>query len=329
MVSFGVLSKRLPVNKTELKSWMCKRRSFCVAALTPVQRLFASDDLPTRRDLSDLTIESVSALIHKKRVSPVEPTYACLRRIEEFNPRINAFITVMAKTANEQAAKLELEMLHGGWRGPLHGIPMAIKDNIDTAGVKTTCASALFANRIPEYDAEVVSRLKSAGAIILGKLNMHEFAHGTTSVISHYGPVHNPWNRDHIAGGSSGGAGAAVAARLCYGAVGTDTGASIRAPAACCGIVGLKPTYGLVSTRGVVPDSWSFDHVGPMCRTAADTAIMLSCMAGYDPEDGASIAGALATTCDRHTGILATLGSAACSQTKQGIGTSRSRSTKP
>jgi aspartyl-tRNA(Asn)/glutamyl-tRNA(Gln) amidotransferase subunit A len=253
------------------------------------QLLFASQSLASVGYPTGLSIEAVSALVRKKHVSPVELTSACLQRIEQLNPKINAFITVMARESSAKAKEAEGEILRGRWRGPLHGIPIGIKDNIDTAGVKTSCASALFADRVPERDAEVVRLLKSAGAIIIGKLNMHEFAHGTTSVISHYGPVRNPWNPDYIAGGSSGGAGAAVAARLCYGAIGTDTGASIRAPAACCGIAGLKPTYGLVSARGVVPDSWSFDHVGPMCRSSADIAIMLSSIAGFDREDAASI----------------------------------------
>jgi aspartyl-tRNA(Asn)/glutamyl-tRNA(Gln) amidotransferase subunit A len=240
-------------------------------------------------EFTSLTLSEAAEHMRRRTISPLDLTKACLERIEQVNPKLNAFITVNAQAAIAQAKELEHELNRRRWRGPLHGMPIALKDNIDTAGVKTTCASALFADRVPADDAEVVRRLKSAGGIILGKLNMHEFAHGTTSVISHYGPVRNPWNRDHIAGGSSGGSGAAVAARLCYGAVGTDTGASIRLPAACCGIVGLKPTYGLVSARGVVPDSWSFDHIGPMCRTATDAAIMLSAMAGYDPEDPASI----------------------------------------
>ena len=226
--------------------------------------------------------------MRRKSVSPVDLAQACLQKIERLNPKLNAFITVTGEQALAQAHQLDSERRRGKWRGPLHGIPVALKDNIDTAGVPTTAASAVFANRIPTDDAEVVRRLQAAGAIIVGKLNMHEFAHGTTSAISHFGPVHNPWQLDHIAGGSSGGSAAAVAAGLCYAAIGTDTGGSIRLPAACCGIVGLKPTYGLASARGVIPDSWSFDHVGPMCRTVADSAILLSSIAGYDPEDGAS-----------------------------------------
>jgi aspartyl-tRNA(Asn)/glutamyl-tRNA(Gln) amidotransferase subunit A len=158
----------------------------------------------------------------------------------------------------------------------------------DTAGVRTTAASALFKDRVPTQDAEVVRRLKAAGAVFLGKTNMHEFAYGATSVVSHFGAVHNPWELNHIAGGSSGGSAAAVAAELCYGALGSDTGGSIRGPAACCGIVGFKPTYGLVSTRGVIPLSWSRDHVGPMTRTVADAAIILQAIAGYDIEETTS-----------------------------------------
>lgn len=236
-------------------------------------------------DLTSLSLQEASRLVRNKAVSPVDLTRACLERIQRLNPTLNAFITVTAQQALAQAHELEKERQRGRWRGPLHGIPIALKDNIDTEGVRTTAASALFANRIPTEDAEVVRRLKAAGAVIVGKLNMHEFAHGTTSAISHFGPVHNPWKLDRIACGSSGGSAAAVAAGLCYGAIGTDTGASVRLPAACCGIVGLKPTYGLVSARGVIPDSWSFDHVGPMCRTVTDTALLLSAIVGYDPNE--------------------------------------------
>ncbi len=194
-----------------------------------------------------------------------------------------------------EARTAEAEIARGHWRGPLHGIPIALKDNVDTAGVRTTAASAVFRDRVPTEDAEVVLRLRAAGAVLLGKLNMHEFAQGTTSAISGFGPVHNPWDLERVAGGSSGGCGAAVAASLCFGAVGTDTGGSIRIPAACCGIVGLRPTFGIVSTRGVVPVSTSFDCVGPMCRTVTDTALMFRAMtdhqlaADYDPEAPPSI----------------------------------------
>jgi aspartyl-tRNA(Asn)/glutamyl-tRNA(Gln) amidotransferase subunit A len=228
------------------------------------------------------TLQQASEQIRAKKISPVELTRACLDRIALLNPRLNAFITVMTEQALIQARALEAELHAGKWRGPLHGIPIGLKDLYDTAGVKTTCASAVFANRVPAEDAEVVVRLKRAGAVLIGKQNMHEFAYGATSVTSHFGPVHNPWNVGRIAGGSSGGSAAAVAAGLCFGALGSDTGGSIRQPAAYCGITGLKATYGRVSTRGVVPLSWSLDHAGPLCRTAADTALLLETIAGYD-----------------------------------------------
>src|SRR5207302_1382395 len=200
----------------------------------------------------------------RKKISPVEITRACLVRIEALNPLLNAFITVTAESALAEARQAESEVQKGMWRGPLHGIPIALKDLFDTAGVRTTAASALFKDRVPEQDAEVVRRLKAAGAVLLGKLNMHEFAYGGSSTVSNFGAVHNPWEPTYSTGGSSGGSAAAVAAGLCFGALGSDTGGSVRQPAAYCGIVGLKPTYGLVSTRGVIPLSWSLDHVGPM-----------------------------------------------------------------
>ena len=241
-------------------------------------------------DPAQLDLRDAGRAVRARSLSPVELTRACLERITRLDRRLNAFITVTAERALADARQAEDEVAKGRWRGPLHGIPIALKDNVDTAGVRTTAASWVFADRVPTEDAEVVQRLKAAGAIVLGKLNMHEFALGTTSAISHYGPVHNPWDVERIAGGSSGGSGASVAASLCFGAVGTDTGGSIRIPAACCGIVGLKPTYGVISARGVVPVSTSFDHVGPMCRTVADTALMFRAMTDhrvateFDPE---------------------------------------------
>ena len=232
-------------------------------------------------DLAELDLAEVSRRVRDRSLLPVELTNACLQRIERFNPRLNAFITVTTGLALAEARAAEQEVAKGNWRGPLHGIPTALKDNIDTAGVRTTAASAVFENRVPAEDAEVVRRLKAAGAVFLGKLNMHEFALGTTSAISHFGPVHNPWDLARVAGGSSGGTGAAVAASLCFGAVGTDTGGSNRIPAACCGVVGLKPSYSVVSTRGVIPVSGAFDHVGPMCRTVRDTALLFRAMTDH------------------------------------------------
>ncbi len=227
----------------------------------------------------ELSIAEVSELLRRKEISPVDLTNACLARIEQLNPTLNAFITVMHDSALAQAHAAENEIRTGGWRGPLHGVPIGLKDLIDTAGTKTTCGSALFADRVPTEDAEVVRRLKAAGAVLIGKQNMQEFAWGGTSASSYYGPVRNPWDVERIAGGSSGGSAAAVAAGMCFGAIGTDTGGSVREPAAFCGLVGLKPTHGNVSSRGVFPLSPSLDHVGPLCRTVTDTALMLQVIA--------------------------------------------------
>jgi aspartyl-tRNA(Asn)/glutamyl-tRNA(Gln) amidotransferase subunit A len=240
-------------------------------------------------ELIDLSIRDASEMVRRRKVSPVELTNACLAQIDKLNPTLNAFITVTRESAAAEARAAEAEIQRGKWRGPLHGIPIALKDLFDTAGVRTTAGSGVFKDRVPTEDAEVVRRLKAAGAVSLGKTNMHEFAFGGSSLVTYFGGVHNPWERAHIAGGSSGGSAAAVAGRLCYGALGSDTAGSIRQPAAYCGIVGLKPTYGLVSARGVIPLSWSLDHVGPLARTVGDTAILLQAIAGYDPEDTGSI----------------------------------------
>ncbi len=232
-----------------------------------------------------LDLSTASQAVQKKEVSPVELAEACLARIEKLNPVLNTFITVTAESAIEEAKAAEAEIGRGEWRGPLHGIPVAVKDLAETAGVRTTAASGVLDHFVPSEDAEVVRRLRKAGAILLGKLNLHEFAYGGSGIIGHFGPALNPWNTKHITGGSSSGSAAAVAGALCYGAIGTDTAGSIRLPASFCGIVGLKPTYGLVSTRGIIPLSWSLDHVGPMARTTIDTALILQAIAHYDPRD--------------------------------------------
>ncbi|MBI4887150.1 MAG: amidase [Acidobacteria bacterium] len=241
-------------------------------------------------DLAYMPVADVSERIRLRKVSPTELTRTCLARIERLNPVLNAFITVTADRALAEANTAEREIAGGKWRGALHGVPVALKDLIDTAGVRTTAGSALFADRVPADDAEVMRRLRASGAVLLGKLNMHEFAYGDSSAPSHFGPVRNPWDTTRVPGGSSGGSAAALAAGLCYAALGSDTGGSIRQPAAYCGIAGLKPTYGLVSTRGVVPLSWSLDHIGPMCRSVEDVALMLQSIAGYDALDTNSIA---------------------------------------
>jgi aspartyl-tRNA(Asn)/glutamyl-tRNA(Gln) amidotransferase subunit A len=230
-------------------------------------------------------ILELAAGLRRKEVSPLALTRACLDRIEKLNPALNAFISVLAESALAEAQAAEIEISRGQWRGPLHGIPIALKDLIDTAGTRTTAASELYQGRVPPQDAELVRRLRQAGAVILGKNNLHEFAYGGSSLVSFFGDVHNPRNAAHIAGGSSGGSAAAVAAGLCYAAVGTDTAGSIREPAALCGCVGIKPTYGRVSARGVIPLSWSLDHVGPFTRTVGDAAVVLEAIAGYDARD--------------------------------------------
>ena len=240
-------------------------------------------------DVSSLTLKKAVDLIRSKGVSPVELTQACLKRIEQYNSKLNAFITVIPEQALAAARDMEADQQRGKWRGPLHGVPIALKDNIDTAGVRTTGASELFRDRVPPEDAEVARRLKNAGAILLGKLNLHEFAYGGSSTTTAYGTMHNPWGLDHVTGGSSGGPGVAVAADLCYASIGTDTAGSVRMPAAHCGIVGLKPTYGRVSTRGVMTLSWTLDHVGPMCKSVEDVALMMNLIAGYDDLDPTTV----------------------------------------
>src|SRR3984957_2398178 len=228
------------------------------------------------------SISELSLRLRRKEISPVEITRACLDRIETRNPALNAFITVTVEPALAEASTAEAEILRGEWRGPLHAIPISLKDLIDTAGVRTTSASALHKDRLPAQDAEVVRRLRQAGAVIVGKNNLHEFAYGGSSLVSYFGDVHNPWDVGRIAGGSSGGSAAAVAAGLACAAIGTDTAGSIREPEALCGCVGLKPTYGRVSSRGVIPLSMSLDHVGPLATTVEDAAIVLQGIAGYD-----------------------------------------------
>jgi len=225
------------------------------------------------------TILELSEALRERRLSPVELTRECLARIERFNPTLNAFIAVTADTALQQARRAEEEIQRGDWRGPLHGIPLGLKDLIDTAGIPTTAASELYKHRIPMHSAEVVLKLEHAGAVFLGKQNLHEFAYGGSSMISCFGEVRNPWRPAHITGGSSGGSAAAVAVGMGYGAIGTDTAGSIREPAALCGVVGLKPTYGRVSARGVIPLSESLDHVGPLGKTVADVTLLFQAIA--------------------------------------------------
>ena len=230
-----------------------------------------------------VSLAGLSRALRAGEVSPVEVTEALLGGIEL--DRTNAFITVTAERAMEDARRAEAEISAGRYRGPLHGVPVAIKDLVSTAGVRTTMASSFFVDHVPDRDAAVARRLREAGSVLLGKTNTHEFAYGPTGDRSFFGPTRNPHDLDRITGGSSGGSGAAVATGLCFGAIGSDTGGSIRIPAALCGVVGMKPTFGRVGKGGVFPLAPTMDHVGPLTRTAEDNAIFLSALAGHDPED--------------------------------------------
>ena len=235
------------------------------------------------------TIETAGSLMAKKEISPVELTKLTLDHIKLNEPALQAFITVMEEEALGQAMNLEEEIQKNQLRGPLHGIPIVVKDLLQTKGVRTTGGSNVFQEWVPSDDATSIQKLKDAGAVIIGKANLHEFAMGATTENPHYGSVKNPWDLTRIPGGSSGGSAVATATGMAFGAVGTDTAGSIRLPAAMCGTVGFKPTYGLVSREGCLPFSWSLDHVGPMARTVNDTAIMLEVMRGYDSKDHSTV----------------------------------------
>ena len=242
----------------------------------------------TPTELSHLSITEASSGLRRKEFSLVELAQACLERIESVDSKLHSFITVTADLALEQARKAEQELRAGKDKGPLHGIPIALKDLYATKGIRTTCHSAVLQDWVPNYDATAALKLAQAGAVLLGKLGMHEFAFGGPSVDAPFPAVRNPWNTAHIPGGSSSGSGAALAAGLCLGSLGSDTGGSIRTPSSHCGVVGMKPTYGRVSRYGVVPLSWSLDHAGPMARNVEDCALLLQAIAGYDPKDPAS-----------------------------------------
>jgi len=241
-----------------------------------------------QNDLLAMNLADVAALIRQKQVSPLELTEQCLARISSLNPALNAFITVTADTALAAARLAESEVMKGEYRGPLHGVPVAVKDLIYTAGVRTTCGSKILADFVPNFDATIMNKLRAAGAISLGKAAMHEFAYGITNENPHYGPTRNPWNIQHVSGGSSGGSAVSTATGMCFAAVGTDTGGSIRIPGSFCGIAGLKPTFGRVSCYGVYPLGPTLDHIGPMARSVVDVGILYQALAGFDLEDGYS-----------------------------------------
>ena len=236
-----------------------------------------------------LSLAALAAALQERRLSPVEVVNSLLERIESEDAKLNAFITVLPERALEEAARAEGEIMAGEYRGPLHGVPVGIKDLICTEGVRTTMGSAFFEDYVPDRSATVVSKLEEAGAILIGKTNTHEFAYGPTGDNSHFGPTRNPHDPGRIPGGSSGGSGAAVAAGLCYAALGSDTAASIRVPAALCGVVGMKPNFGRVSKSGAFPLAWTLDHVGPLSRTVEDNALLLNTLAGYDEQDPFSV----------------------------------------
>jgi aspartyl-tRNA(Asn)/glutamyl-tRNA(Gln) amidotransferase subunit A len=247
------------------------------------------EDVMQATDVSNLSLSEAAALIRARSVSPQELTEEYLRRIERLNPRINAYVHVATERARADAQRAGDEIASGTYRGPLHGVPIGLKDLYDTAGIRTAGGAKILADRVPETDSTVARKLREGGAVLLGKLNTHELAFGVTTNNPHFGATHNPWNLDAIPGGSSGGSAAAIAAGLATVTTGTDTGGSIRIPAALCGCVGLKPTYGRVSKAGVLPLSWLLDNTGPITRTVEDAAVMLQAIAGYDPDDFSTV----------------------------------------
>src|SRR5690348_14966914 len=244
----------------------------------------ASRAAPASDPLSWTLVEAAAALA-RRAVSSEELTKLCLARIAKLDRQLNAFITREADSAIGQARESDNRRRGGRILGPLDGVPIALKDNIDTKGVRTTAAAQVFKDRVPTEDAEVTRRLRNAGVVFLGKLNLDEMAFAGTGTTGCFGPAHNPWNVDHITGGSSAGSAAAVSAGLCFGSVGSDDGGSVRIPGAHCGVVGFKTSYGRVSTRGVVPSAYSMDTIGPIARSVEDAAAMLQVLAGYDPND--------------------------------------------
>lgn len=239
-------------------------------------------------ELCDMTISELAREIKSRRISPVEVVRSVLARIDKLEPHLKAYITIDREGALKAAQTAERRVKRGNYAGPLHGIPISLKDLYQTKGLRTTGGSKILQEWVPEEDATAVAKLRQAGAVIVGKTNLHEFAFGGTTQNPHFGGTKNPYNRGRIPGGSSGGSAVAVATGMCVASTGSDTGGSIRTPSALCGIVGLKPTYGRVSLHGIIPLAWSLDHVGPMTKCVRDAAIMLSAMAGADPKDPSS-----------------------------------------
>ncbi len=264
------------------------RRSLLIgatAAVATAAQQHAAANVQSSSDTLSWTLTEASQALSEGRVSSEELTKLCLERIAKLDRPLNAFITLNAESALQQARLCDQQRKSGQVSSPLHGIPIALKDNIDTAGIRTTAAAGVFRDRVPAEDAEVTRRLKGAGSVFLGKLNLDEMAFEGTGTTGCFGSAHNPWNLDRITGGSSAGSAAAVSAGLCFGSVGSDDGGSVRIPGAFCGVVGFKTSYGRVSTRGVVPSAYSMDTIGPIVRSVEDAAAILQIIAGYDPKD--------------------------------------------
>src|ERR1700722_15544146 len=274
------------VNRRHFVQMSVALGAFTAVGGSPNAFALGNDDV--QGTLVQLGMSEAARRIRARQLTSTELTKAFLQRIEIYSSKLNAFITVMIYEALKQAAMLDNEAKAGRFRGPLHGIPIVLKDNIDTAGTRTTAASLVFDDRVPTEDAFVTEKFRQSGAVILAKANMHEFAMGHTSASTYFGPVRNPWAPDHTPAGSSGGCAVAVISDLCVAAVGTDTGGSVRMPAAYCSMVGLKPTYGLVSIRGIIPLTLSLDHCGPLTRTVEDAGLLLNVLTGYDKLDIAS-----------------------------------------
>lgn len=286
-----------PPNLTARVSALARRKPYLTVFKAGGERRFVFDGPwpicakggPVTVPLHFETIDRIGEQIRSGALSAEALTISMLDRISELNETVNAYITVTDDLALDQARQADAELRDGQDRGPLHGVPVAVKDLFATSGIRTTGGSKMFENWVPGHDATAVTRLREAGAVLLGKTGLHELAYGTTSINPFFGTIRNPWSLARDPGGSSGGSAAAVAAGMAFAALGTDTGCSIRQPAHCCGIVGHKPTFGLVSKSGVLPLAWSMDHVGPMARTVRDAATVLDAIAGYDPTDPYSV----------------------------------------
>src|ERR1019366_6915563 len=274
-----------PLNSSESLCLTLNRCALWIWARSSLPLTSKPIEHPMPEVLISRPIHQLAPLLQKKEISPVELFDAAVERIYQLQPKLNSFITITDEEGRQAAIRAEDEILHGHYRGPLHGIPISIKDLFATRGVRTTAGSKVLGNWVPDFDATAVVRLRQAGMVMVGKTNMHEFAYGVTNDNAHYGPARNPWDPSRVPGGSSGGSGAAVASSQCTASLGSDTGGSICIPSGACGVVRLEPTYRRVSRYGAIPLAWSLDHVGPITKTVEDAAIMLGAIAGPDRND--------------------------------------------